>query len=160
MAAGAWVARSVERLTLGFSSVQDLRILRLSPMPDSALTTEVASDSLALSLSLCPSPLPVPVPFSHAHTLALKKATVAISSKRKGHWLQDGTLGHFYSLDPEHRQPKHKKRLRARRCRRPQTILFSVPNRQTLGAVSYRPALLVRSCASLIPSVQISNPLS
>ena len=48
---GAWVARSVERLTLDFSSGHDPRVVGSSPALGSALSAEPAKDSLCPSLS-------------------------------------------------------------------------------------------------------------
>ena len=53
---GAWVAQSVERLTLEFSSAHDPRVVGLSSAWGTALTAwSLASDSLHLSLALPPS---------------------------------------------------------------------------------------------------------
>lgn len=47
---GAWGAQSVECLTRGFGSGHDMRVVRSSPMCDSALRGESAWDSLSHSL--------------------------------------------------------------------------------------------------------------
>ena len=52
---GAWVAQSVELLTLDFSSGYDPRVMGSSSTSGSTLTVEPAFK--ILSLSLCPSPL-------------------------------------------------------------------------------------------------------
>ena len=43
---GAWVAQSVEHLTLDFGSGHDLRVVRSSPLSGSMLGVESAWDSL------------------------------------------------------------------------------------------------------------------
>ena len=48
----AWVAQSVKHPTLGFSSGNDLRVVRSSPNSVHGLSMESAGDSLSLSLSL------------------------------------------------------------------------------------------------------------
>ena len=52
---GTWVAQLVKRLTHGFSSGHDLRVVRLSPVLGSTITGESAWDSLPL---LLPRPYP------------------------------------------------------------------------------------------------------
>ena len=55
----AWVAESVKLMTLDFASGHDLRVLGLSPLPDSVLSVE----------SACPSPSALPL----AHLLSLSQ---------------------------------------------------------------------------------------
>ena len=62
------MAQLVERLTLDFYSGHDLRVMELSPMPGSALSMELAWDSL----SLCPSP-PLALFLSLSHSKINKK---------------------------------------------------------------------------------------
>ena len=58
-----WVARSVKRLVLGFSSGHDLTVCGFRPyIRLCSEDTEPAWDSLSLSLSLCPSPTLLPAP--------------------------------------------------------------------------------------------------
>ena len=65
---GAWVAQSVERLTLGFSSGHDLTVYELEPCVGlGAEGTEPAWDSLS------PSLLPLPLPCSTSLCLSLSK---------------------------------------------------------------------------------------
>ena len=47
---GAWVAQLVKRPTLDFSSGRGLKVLGSSPALGSALSVELAGDSLSLSL--------------------------------------------------------------------------------------------------------------
>ena len=61
MSAGAWVAQSVERLTLDFSSGHDLRVMGSSPALGSVLSMEPAWNSLS---PLCSAPA-----HTHTHTL-------------------------------------------------------------------------------------------
>lgn len=84
---------------------------------------------------------------------------MAISSERKGRGLAGCTLGHFYSLDPEHWQPEHKRRWRAGRHRRPDGAVLT-PRQANPRSRSCWPAL-ARSCPSLVPSrykSQIPSP--
>ena len=54
---GAWVAQSVKRLTLDFSSGYDLTVCEIEPSIElCADGTEPAWNSFSLSLSLYPSP--------------------------------------------------------------------------------------------------------
>lgn len=84
---------------------------------------------------------------------------MAISNERKGHGLAGCTLGHFYSLDPEHWQPEHKRRSRAGRHRRPDCAILT-PRQANPSSRACWPAL-ARSCPSLVPSQyksQIPSP--
>ena len=63
---GAWVAQSVERLTLSFGLGHDPRVIGSSPTSGLAQNMERAWDSL--SLSLCPFPAHV---HTHTHSLSL-----------------------------------------------------------------------------------------
>ena len=59
MYGGAWVAQSVEHLTLGFNSGHDVTVHKFEPhVRLHADSAEAAWDSVSLSLSssLCPSP--------------------------------------------------------------------------------------------------------
>ena len=67
---GAWVAHSVKRLTLGFSSGQDLRVYGIELPVKLCAVCLGFSLSLSLPLSPCPS---APPPLMHAHSCALSK---------------------------------------------------------------------------------------
>ena len=59
---GTWAAQPVQHPTLDFGSGRNLRVMRSSPMSDSALSVESTWDS---------RPLPLPFPCLHALDLSL-----------------------------------------------------------------------------------------
>ena len=66
---GAWVAQSVELLTLDFSSGHDPRVVGLTPGSVSRSGLSLESGLVGIhSLSLCPSP-----PLVHSLSLSLSK---------------------------------------------------------------------------------------
>ena len=72
----AWVAQLVKRLTLGFSSGHDLRVVRSSPTLGSALSGE--------SLSPCPCPSPCALSLSHVLSLSLSQINKPLKKKSPG----------------------------------------------------------------------------
>ena len=71
---GVWVSQSVKKLTLDFSSGPDIRVVRSSPTPGSALSV-VWSLLRILSLSLCSSP---------PHWLAHSKINKSLNNNKTG----------------------------------------------------------------------------
>ena len=65
---GAWVAQSIEHLTLDFSSGHVLTAMRSSPVSGSVLSVKSAWDSLPLSLCSLP-----PCACAHTHALSQNK---------------------------------------------------------------------------------------
>jgi len=62
---GAWLAQSVKRLTLGFGSGHDLRVVGLSLTMGSVLSGESAEDSFPLPLPPCSYMLSCSLSFSN-----------------------------------------------------------------------------------------------